>query len=464
MTEALRRMTEGTLTAAQLMASVLDRMNAIPEDKHPYVAIRDRETLLAEAAKVDEARKAGHAVGPLAGIPLGIKDIVDVAGIPTKCGSRSMADVVPAAEDAPLVCRWKEAGAIVVGKTVTQEFAAGTISAPSRNPWDLDRIPGGSSGGSAAAVAAGMALLTIGTDTGGSIRCPASLCGVTGLKPTYGSVSRRGVFPLAWTLDTCGPIARTVEDCATALDLISGHDPLDPGSAPVRHEPATEELGQDIRGLRIGVPRGFFRQTLEAELDGIFDTAAQRLGSLGAEIVEADWNLAHEARLVAMLINRVETSAVHEGRVRTQQALIGEEWGYRLKAGLLFPAVGYARAHQARIVIRQSIANYFNAHNLDAMIAPGTAGVAARADDPYLRYTNGTEEHVLTAYTRMTMPINATGQPVVTVPVGFNSAGLPIGMQIVGRPFAEARICRIGHAYEAAARWVDRRPPLGGDR
>ena len=459
LTDANRHMADGSLSAVELMESVLDRMSVIPAEYHPYVVVRDRAELMAEAAESDRARAADE-VGPLHGIPIGIKDIVDVCGLPTKCGSRSMEDCAPAIEDAPLVRGFKAAGGIILGKTVTQEFAAGTISAPSRNPWDLDRIPGGSSGGSAAAIGAGMALLTIGTDTGGSIRCPASVCGVTGLKPTYGTVSRRGIYPLAWSLDTAGPIARTVADSAIALDTISGHDPLDPGSAPVRHRSAAAEIGQDIRGLRIGMPRLFFYDKLEAELSRIFDAAADCLRELGAQIIEADWDLAAEARAVSMVINRAETSAVHDRRVRTHPELVGDEWRLRVKAGLLLPATTYLQAHQARIVVRQSVANYFNQHRLDAMIMPATAGTAARADDPYLTYADGTREHVLSGYTRMTMPTNATGQPSISVPAGFTSAGLPIGMQIVGRPFAEARICRIGHAYEQAARWIDRRPAL----
>jgi aspartyl-tRNA(Asn)/glutamyl-tRNA(Gln) amidotransferase subunit A len=460
MTEARQRMQDGTLTAVALMESVLDRMSAIPAEYHPYVVVRDRESLMTEAASADRARESGERTGRLHGIPVGIKDIVDVYGVPTKCGSRSMEDCAPAIDDAPLVAGFKAAGGIIIGKTVTQEFAAGTISAPSRNPWDLDRIPGGSSGGSAAAIAAGMALLTIGTDTGGSIRCPASVCGVTGLKPTYGTVSRRGIYPLSWSLDTAGPIARTVEDCAVALDTISGHDPRDPGSAPMRHGSAAAEIGQDIRGLRIGLPRAFFYDKLEPELSDIFDQAAQCLRELGAEVIEVDWDLALEARLVSMVINRAETSAVHDERVRTHPDLVGDEWRLRVKAGLLLPASNYITAHQARIVVRQSVANYFNQNRLDAMIAPATAGTAARADDPFLTYTDGSREHVLSGYTRMTMPTNATGQPAISVPAGFTSAGLPIGMQIVGRPFAEARICRIGHAYEQATRWIERRPPL----
>ena len=460
LSQAQRQISDGSLTAVQLMESVLDRIPAIPAEHNPYVVVRDRATLLREAAVADSARADGLRIGPLHGIPIGIKDIVDVAGMRTRCGSRSMDDAAPAETDAPLVASFKRAGGIIVGKTVTQEFAAGTISAPSRNPWDLDRVPGGSSGGSAAAVAAGMALLTIGTDTVGSIRCPASVCGVTGLKPTYGAVSRRGIYPLSWTLDTAGPIARTVHDCAIAFDAIAGHDPADPGSFPTVHAASTAEIGRGIEGLRIGVPRVFFYDNLETGVAESIEAAAKTLQDLGAVLVEADWDLAAEARAVSITINRVETSAVHEQRVREQPHLIGEEWKFRLKAGLLYPAHGYIRANQARIVVRHSMANYFTKNNLDAMIIPSTAGVAARADDPVLKYSNGTTEHVLTGYTRLTMPINATGQPALSVPAGFNAQGLPIGMQIVGRPFAEARICRIGHAYEQATRWIDRRPSL----
>jgi aspartyl-tRNA(Asn)/glutamyl-tRNA(Gln) amidotransferase subunit A len=460
LSQAQRQLQDGSLSAVDLMTSVLDRIPAIPVEHSPYVLVRDRATLLAEAATADLARKNGLRLGPLHGIPVGIKDIVDVAGLPTRCGSRSMADAAPAEVNAPVVTRFVRAGGIIVGKTVTQEFAAGTISAPSRNPWDLDRIPGGSSGGSAAAIAAGMALLTIGTDTGGSIRCPASVCGVTGLKPTYGAVSRRGIYPLAWSLDTAGPIARSVNDCAIAFDTIAGHDPGDPGSFPITHASAASEIGEPVDGLRIAVPRTFFRESLEPGLDAIFDDAVAVLRSLGAVIVEEDWDLALEARMVSLVINRVETSAVHERRVRAHSRDIGDEWKLRVKAGLLIPASAYIRAHQARIVVRHSMARYFSDNNLDAMLVPATTGVAARSDDPYLNYTNGVREHVLSGYTQMTMPMNATGQPALSVPTGFNAAGLPIGMQIVGRPFAEARICRIGHAYEAASRWIDHRPSL----
>jgi aspartyl-tRNA(Asn)/glutamyl-tRNA(Gln) amidotransferase subunit A len=459
MTDALAKMGEGSLSAVELMESVLDRMSAIPADKHPYVMIRDRMQLLVMAALSDGRRKSGTP-RPLDGIPIGIKDIVDVAGIPTKCGSRSREDVDPAGRDAAVVTAWKRAGGIVIGKTVTQEFAAGTVSAPARNPWDLERTPGGSSGGSAAAISAGMALLTVGSDTGGSIRCPAAVCNVTGLKPTFGSVSRRGVFPLSWSLDTVGPIARTVADCAAAFDVISGHDPDDPASAPVEVERACAELGQDLRGLRIGYPKAFFHDKLEAGLSDTFDEAADQLRDLGAKIFAADWDLALEARMASMVINRVETSAIHEARVRECPELMGDEWRLRVKAGLLLPATEYVRAQRARLVVRRSIADYFNRYDLDALIAPSTPAAAARIDDLHATYTDGTREHVLSAYTRTCMPFNVTGQPVFAVPAGFTPNGLPVGMQIVGRPFAEARICRIGHAYEQSARWIDRRPPL----
>ena len=460
LSQAQRQLQDGTLSAVDLMRSVLEQIPAIPEEHGPWVMVRDHDTLLAEAGSADRARANGIRLGPLHGLPIGIKDIIDVIGIPTRCGSQSMADAAPAESNAPVVNKLLRAGAIVIGKTVTQEFAAGTISAPARNPWDLDRIPGGSSGGSAAAVAASMALLTLGTDTGGSIRCPASVCGVTGLKPTYGAVSRRGVFPLAWTLDTVGPIARTVNDCALAFDVIAGHDPADPGSSRHQHFSAASEIGQSIEGLRVAIPRTWFWDALEPELADLMEAAIETVRSLGAELVEADWDLAREARLVALAMNRVETAAVHEARLRAHPELMGEEWRLRVKSGLLAPGTMYLRAQQARIVVRHSVATYFEENQLDAMILPATSGFAARSDDPFLTYTDGQREHVLSGYTRAAMPINATGQPALTVPIGFNAGGLPIGMQIVGRPFAEARISRIGHAYESATTWLDRRPPL----
>ena len=459
-TETAALIQQGDLGAVELMRSVLDRAESFPSVGHPYVQPVAPEALLASAHEADQARLQNGAMGPLHGIPIAVKDIFDVVGMPTRCGSLAMADAGPAAADADAVAILRRAGAIVVGKTVTQEFAAGVVSDPARNPWDLDRIPGGSSGGTAAAVSVGIGLAGLGSDTGGSIRIPASVCGVVGLKPTFGLVSRRGVFPLSWSLDHVGPITKTVTDAAVLFNLLAEAGGPDQPPATGRARDAVAEIGEDIVGLRIGVPRGFFFERLEPEVATVIGKAIAQLKLLGAEVVEADWEHASAARAVGFLLNRVESASIHERRVRSRGELLGEELRVRLKAGLLFPARDYVRALQARRVIRESMAAYFAAHRLDAMILPATTGVAARADDLNVTDELGNVDSVHVAYTRTNMPINVTGQPSLALPCGFTIGGLPVGMQIVGRPFAEARICRIGFVFEQATRWLDRRPPM----
>lgn len=434
-----------TLTAVELTESVLRRIEETDRTLKAYVQVLAEEALAA-AHLADRDLAKGLDWGPLHGIPIGVKDIFDVRGVPTKCGSRARADAPAASEDAVSVARVRAAGAIILGKTTTQEFAAGVVSAPARNPWDPSRIPGGSSGGSAAAVAAGSAMAAFGSDTGGSIRNPASICGIVGLKPTFGSVDTGGVFPLAWSLDTVGPLARTVHDAALFQNVIA--DPVVEG-AP-RAGDVAAEIGQDVRGLRVGVPRSHFWDRLQADVRSALTAALDVFASLGVEIVEADWADAAAARATSFLINRVETVGVHKEGVRANPDAYGEELAIRVQANGLYHAEGYLRALRARTLIRSSIARYFAEHRLDAVIAPIAPGTAAPAHDLYVVGDDGDREQVSLAYTRLTMPFNATGQPALAVPCGRDCGGLPIGMQIVGRPYAEARICRIGAAYEEA--------------
>jgi aspartyl-tRNA(Asn)/glutamyl-tRNA(Gln) amidotransferase subunit A len=424
---------------------VLRRIEETESQLNAYVQVMS-EDALAAARQVDRDFADGTDRGPLQGIPIGVKDIFDVRGVQTKCGSRARAEVAPASEDAVSVARVRDAGAVILGKTTTQEFAAGVVSAPARNPWDSSRIPGGSSGGSAAAVAVGSAIAAFGSDTGGSIRNPASLCGIVGLKPTFGSVDTRGVYPLAWSLDTVGPLTRTVEDAALFLNVIV--DPAPTGA--IRAGDVAAEIGQDIRGLRLGVPRQHFFDRLQADVRVAIETAIDVFADLGAEIVDVSWHDAAAARATSFLINRVETVGVHGDGVRANPELYGEELAIRVQANGLYPAEGYVRALRARTSIRASIARYFADNRLDAVIAPIAPGTAVPADDLFVVGDDGDREHVSLAYTRLTMPFNATGQPVLAVPCGNDRAGLPIGLQIAGRPYAEARLCRIGAAYEAA--------------
>jgi len=449
----------GSFSSRELTTAVLTRIEATEDQLHAYVEVRADEAL-AVADRADEDFRTGLDLGDLHGIPIAVKDIFDVAGVPTRCGSRVREDASPAARDAVAVANARAGGAVLLGKTVTQEFAAGVVSVPARNPWDPSRIPGGSSGGTGAAVAAGSAMAGFGSDTGGSIRNPASVNGVVGLKPTYGAVSKRGVFPLAWSRDTVGPIAKRVEDAAGFFDVIGGYDLADLGSSSNRSARAASGIGQDIRGLRIGVSRPFFFDRLTPGVERAMESAIAALRQMGAELIEAPWADAGAARAASFVINRVETIGVHEEGLREHPELYASELLLRLEANILYPAIGYVQAQQARAAVKHSMAAHFAEHRLDALIAPACPGTAAPADDLSVVYADGGRESVMLAYTRLTMPFNATGQPVLAVPCGFDELGLPIGMQIAGRPFDEAGVCRIGHAYEQAAGWFNRRPPM----
>lgn len=457
--QAAARIEARTLSPVELIESVLARIERTEPALHAYVVV-DSDRAVAAARQAETEIIGGIYRGPLHGIPIAVKDIFDLAGHPTRCNSRVRETAPPATSDALPVANARSAGAIFVGKTVTQEFAAGVVSDPARNPWDPTRIPGGSSGGSGAAVAASSCLAAFGSDTGGSIRNPASINGVAGLKPTYGAVSKRGVFPLAWSLDTVGPLARTVADAATFFNAIAGHDPLDAGSSSKVSGDATAEIGQPLQGLRIGVLRPFFFDQLQPDVAAALERAFVLLGELGATVIETPWADARLARAASFVINRVEVCEVHADTIRSTPELFGDELRLRLESNSLYPATGYLKALRARNAVKRSMAALFAEHKLDAVVAPTAAGTAALADDLTISYADGSTESVHLAYTRLTMPFNATGQPVVAVPCGFDSLGLPIGMQVVGRPFAEARICRIAHAFEQAAGVVGRRPPL----
>ena len=451
----------GRLSPVELVAASLERAEETQPTLLAYVEIWAEEAMAA-ASRAETEIRARRDRGLLHGIPIAIKDIFDVQGQPTRCGSRARENVAPAIADAAPVARLREAGAIFVGKTVTQEFAAGVVSAPARNPWDPNRIPGGSSGGSATAVAVGSCLAALGSDTGGSIRIPAAATGVVGLKPTYGRVGKRGVFPLSWSFDTVGPLARTVEDAALVLNALAGHDPGDPTTAAVPVADAASALRADLRGVRLGVPRPHFFDRLQPDVEAAVDAAVRQLAELGAEVLDTPWPEAAAARAVGFIINRVETAAVHETMVRDRRdllELLNPDLRLRVEAGALIPATCHVLALRAREVVKRSVARLFADHRLDALVVPTLPATAASVGDAFVRFADGGEP-LVAAYTRLTMPFNATGQPAVSVPCGFDAVGLPIGLQIVGRPFDEAALCRIGHAYERASGWADRRPRL----
>ena len=459
--EAHRLMRLGEVSPVDLVSASLQRIETLEPELHAWVEVLGDEAL--EAARTAESQlRRGDDLGPLHGIPVAVKDIVDVAGVQTRCGSESRADVAPAAEDAQIVASLRQAGAIVLGKTVTQEFAAGVVSPPARNPWDPTRIPGGSSGGSAAAVAAKVCPIAVGTDTGGSIRIPASVCGVAGLKPTYGRVSKRGIFPLAWSLDTAGPIAGTVEDAALMLNAIQGYDASDPTSTNEPWHDATDELGRDLTGLRIGVVRDHFLQRVTGDIAETFELSLPVFADQGAQVIDVNWPEASASRAAGLIINRVEAVAVHDDAMLRNPDGYARELRLRNQANRLFPAAGYLKALKVRVLFREAIARIFDEHRLDAIVVPTLPGTAAPADDTFITYDDGSRESVSFAYTRLCTVFNLTGQPALTVNSGFDKNHLPIGITIAGRPFQEARVCRIGHAFEQARGIRSARPALIG--
>lgn len=446
-TEASRCLRAHETSSLELTRATLERIAATEPAIHAYVLVLEDQAL-ADAEQADAELRAGKDRGPLHGIPIAVKDIFDMAGLPTRCGSEVRADALPAASDAAVVARLREAGAVITGKTVTHEFAAGIISPPARNPWNPAHIPGGSSGGSGASVAAGSSFAALGSDTAGSIRIPASLNGVVGLKPTFGRVSREGVFPLSWSLDTVGPLARTVEDAYLTFAAM-----CDAG------EPAPMPEGASLAGVRLGVPRRYFYGRLQPDVAAAVEQAIATFAELGAQIVEVDWADAEAAVAAGFVICRPELAAVHEQTLRAAPERFGALFRSRLEAFSLLPGREYVRALRARAVVRRSIADLYRRHDLAALIAPTTAATAPAVDAATVSYPDG-KEPVHAALTRGTIPFNTTGQPALSIPCGLDRDGLPVGLQIVGRPCEEASLCQIGQAFERATEEARRHPEL----
>lgn len=447
----------GDWSARELTLASLERIAATEPVVHAWVEI-DAEQALVAADRAQNDLNGGRDQGPLQGIPVGVKDIIDVAGFPTRCGSASFFDAQPAPQDANSVAMLRKGGAVLLGKTVTQEFAAGVISAPARNPWDPQRIPGGSSGGSAVAVGLGNCFGALGSDTGGSIRIPAAACGVVGFKPTFGELSVAGVFPLSWSLDTIGPLARRVDDVRLMWETLAGR-----GSGL---DPAERDGPVGLKGVRIGVPQDFFLEFVQMDIRTSFESSIEVLRNLGATIVELEWSAASVSRAAAFIINRAETAAVHEHMARAAPEkfrLYNSDLRLRVAAGSALSATIYLKAIRARNVIRNSMRDLFDEHRIAALIAPSLPTTALFADNLKIDGT-GLDETIGASWTRLTMPFNATGQPVLAIPCGFDPNDLPVGMQLAGAPGGEASLFQIGCALESALGLHHRRPPLLSDQ
>jgi aspartyl-tRNA(Asn)/glutamyl-tRNA(Gln) amidotransferase subunit A len=463
--EAARHLRAGHVSAVALVQECLARIATVDPTIRACVTVMG-EAALAQAEAADEQLRGGRDRRPLLGIPLGIKDLIATQGVRTTAGSRVLDDWVPD-HDATVVTRLAAAGGIALCKTNTHEFAFGTVTPPTRNPWDPERIPGGSSGGSAAAVAAGECLAALGTDTGGSIRIPAAACGVSGLKPTFGLVSRSGVVPLSWSLDHAGPIARSVEDCALLLDVLAGYDPTDPDSVDVpllnynAALLATRTPEDAVRGTVLGLPTSYFFRHLDPEVERAVQAAIETLVALGATVREVALppNL-DDLFGVYRTIQRPEAYTYHEemGWLRTRADRYDPVVRENILAGAGYSASDYIRAQRTRHDFTTQMRTRLR--EVDALVTP-TLPVPARRiselDTPVL--WDGQPEPAGEAL-RLTFPFDLTGQPALTVPCGFTTSGLPIGLQLIAGHFGEATLLRLGHAYQRVTDWHLRLPPL----
>ncbi|MDA5141398.1 amidase [Streptomyces sp. AD681] len=439
------------LSPVELVDSVLEHIGRTEPRLHAYVTVTaERARRAARTAEDDIA--AGRHHGPLHGVPMSLKDLIDVAGIATSASSRVRADH-RAEASSTVAARLEAAGAALVGKNHTHEFAYGLTTPQTRNAWHTGRVAGGSSGGSAVAVAAGTATFAVGTDTGGSIRVPAALNGVVGLKPTYGLVPRYGVTSLSWSLDHVGPITRTVEDAALVLAALAGHDPRDPASltAPAtRYRPPT---GTDLRGLRVGVPRNYYFDHVAPEVETAVRKAIDRLEALGARLVEVEIPMTRYIQATQWGLMVPEATAYHERTLRTVPELYRADVRVLLEAGELMPAGDYLRAQRSRTLMRREWAAVLR--EVDLIAAPTVPATAVEAGQETITWADGTAEAVSDAYVRLSSPANITGVPSLSLPVGHDRTGLPFGMQLLGRPLGERVLLRAGHAYEQT------RPALG---
>lgn len=476
-TQAREKLKAGEISSVELTRAYLDRIDRLDGIIRAYITVA-AESALATAEKADQRRKAGEDA-PLLGIPLGIKDVLSTKGVETTCGSKILKGYVPIF-DATCITRLYDAGMVMLGKLNMDEFAMGSSCEnsgffPTHNPWNLDRVPGGSSGGSSAAVAAGMCAGALGTDTGGSIRLPGAFCGIAALKPSYGRVSRYGLVAYGSSLDQAGPMTRTVADAALLLGVMAGHDPLDSTSMPVEVPDYTAELNKGIDGLRIGIPEEYFVDGIQPEVDEAVRAAIAQLEALGATMVpislphteyslpvyymiatsEASTNLARYDGI--RFGTKIEGADMWETYRKTRGEGFGPEVKRRIMLGTYALSAGYydayyGKASQVRTLIKQDFDKAFK--DVDLIVAPTSPNTAFKlgenVDDPIQMYLADV----------LTIAANLAGVCGLNVPCGFDGEGLPIGLQLIGPAFKEDVVLRAGHAYEQATDWHTRRPDL----
>ena len=448
------------VSPVEVVEAHLARIDALEPQLNSFITLVP-ERALAAARQAEQEIGSGRYRGPLHGVPLALKDLYYVKGIRNTSGSRLYDDFVPD-YDCTIAARFREAGAILLGKLNLHQFAYGpTGENPDyghmHNPWNPERMAGGSSGGSGSAAASGQCTLTMGSDTGGSVRIPAALCGLAGLKPTYGRLSRYGLTPLSWCLDHPGPMTRTVEDCALVMNAVAGYDPKDPASADVPVPDYAAALTRDIVGLRVGVPREYFEYPLDPQVEAATRKAIDTLRELGASVTEVSWPMYRYAMAISNTILMAEATAYHSKVIRASGPQLDPMVRIRLEAGAFISAADYVQAQRARsLFIRQSRELL---EGVDLLVGPTEPITAPTIGDARVQIGD-TVVGAIAALTQYTRPFNLNGFPAITVPCGFSGDGLPIGLQLAGRPFDEETVLRAAHAYEQATEWHLQRPPV----
>ncbi len=449
---------EQSVTSAEVTEAMLARIAETDDALHAYVYLM-ADSARRDAEAADALFRQGESRSALQGIPVGIKDLCQTAGVPTEAGSGALRGHIPTT-DAVVVKRLRDAGAVLLGKTVTHEFAYGQDTPPTRNAWDQRCYPGGSSAGSGVAVAAGTAYGAIGTDTGGSVRVPGAVNGVVGLKPTFGRVSRRGVFPMSPTLDTVGTLTRTARDAALMLSAVAGrYDEQDTGALVEPVDDYAALLNPDLEGVRIGVERDyFFYDAVVPEVREAVEQAIDQLHELGATVVEVEIPGLDLVVAAGMAVLLGDTSEWHQSLLRSRGTDYNRETRAMVEVGELVLATAYVKGQKARRIIQNAVRSTFDEHQLDALVAPSLPQTTIPVDELSVSLTGRTGSDALSGFIHHNFLANVIGIPSVSVPVGFDSSTLPIGMQILGRPFAEAMILRLGDALQSVTSWHEQHP------
>ncbi len=453
--ELAGRIKRKEISPLEITKSTLSRIEKLNPELNAFYTVFGDE-VLAAARNAEAEIQRGEYRGPLHGIPIAIKDIFECG--PTTCGSKPLANYI-AQKDCTTVAKLKQAGALVLGKTATYEFAYGfpttqSYFKPTHNPWNLAHEAGGSSSGTASSVAAGLAYAGMGSCTGGSIRWPAQACGIVGLKATYGRVSRAGVYPLAWSLDHTGPLARTVTDAALMLRGCAGYDPLDPASANVPVADFTEKLGRDIKGMRIGLLRSLYEGTGEPKVMAPYSAAVKEFEKLGAKIIDVPSITIGQMQAITWPVLFAECAAIHVNNVRNRGAEYNPHAKLFVAYGLLVSGGCYLMGMRARAQVRDDLLKALTT-DVDVLMLPTAGFQVGRIpqESPGLSI-------VAADFAIYTPIFNFTGLPAIQVPCGFDSDGLPVGLQIAGKPFDEATICQVAFAYEQATTWHKQHPGL----